>query len=70
MRDGTKLAAKLWIPELVEKSASSVEEEKYPAILGEDLYIYLSGANLSIYNCCKHIKFVVQIYGNHFKALV
>lgn len=38
MRDGTQLAAKLWIPELVEKSAdkaTDAECEKYPAILGE-----------------------------------
>ena len=44
MRDGTKLAAKLWIPELVEKSndkAIDAECEKYPAILGE-------------INLCKH----------------
>ena len=40
MRDGTKLAAKLWIPELVDKSTDeSAEGEKYPAILGEnDMY--------------------------------
>lgn len=39
VRDGTQLAAKLWIPELVEKSADvkSTEGEKYPAILGEIL---------------------------------
>ena len=38
MCDGTKLAAKLWIPESVEKSnekAADAECEKYPAILGE-----------------------------------
>ena len=38
MHDGTKLAAKLWIPESVEKSndkATDAECEKYPAILGE-----------------------------------
>jgi len=38
MSDGTKLAAKLWIPELFEKSnekATDAECEKYPAILGE-----------------------------------
>ena len=38
MCDGTKLAAKLWIPESVEKSndkATDAECEKYPAILGE-----------------------------------
>ena len=38
MCDGTKLAAKLWIPESVEKSndkATDAEYEKYPAILGE-----------------------------------
>ena len=41
MRDGTKLAAKLWIPEMVDKSAGkSGGGEKYPAILGEtDLYL-------------------------------
>ena len=40
MRDGTKLAAKLWIPELVDKSTENpAGGEKYPAILGEnDLY--------------------------------
>ena len=38
MRDGTQLAAKLWIPELAEKSvdkAADTECERYPAILGE-----------------------------------
>lgn len=38
MSDGTKLAAKLWIPKLVDTSTDkSVESEKYPAILGERL---------------------------------
>ena len=39
MRDGIKLAAKLWVPELVEKTTDKSEEgEKYPAILGKKLY--------------------------------
>ncbi|KAJ7365334.1 hypothetical protein OS493_005438 [Desmophyllum pertusum] len=34
MRDGIKLAAKLWVPELVDKTTDkSAEGEKYPAIL-------------------------------------
>ena len=37
LRDGTKLAGKLWIPELVDADKSA-EGEKYPAILGENLY--------------------------------
>lgn len=37
MRDGTKLAGKLWIPGLVDTDKSAVDE-KYPAILGENLY--------------------------------
>ena len=38
MSDGTKLAAKLWIPELADKSTDkSVESEQYPAILGEKM---------------------------------
>ena len=37
MRDGTKLAGKLWIPELVD-AEKSADDEKYPAILGENLY--------------------------------
>ena len=36
MRDGIRLAAKLWIPELEDKtSGASAEAEKYPAILGK-----------------------------------
>ena len=41
MCDGTKLAAKLWIPESVEKSknkATDAECEKYHAILGEIIF--------------------------------
>ena len=40
MRDGMQLAAKLWIPELVDKSVDgkSTKGEKYPAILGEINY--------------------------------
>ena len=51
MCDGTKLAAKLWVPESVEKSndkASDAEYEKYPAILGEICLKYsgvVSGAD-------------------------
>ena len=37
LRDGTKLAGKLWIPVLVDTDKSA-EDEKYPAILGENLY--------------------------------
>ena len=36
MRDGIRLAAKLWIPELEDKTLdTSVKAEKYPAILGK-----------------------------------
>ena len=36
MRDGIRLAAKLWIPELEDKTSdTSAEAEKYPAILGK-----------------------------------
>lgn len=39
MRDGIKLAARLWIPELADNSTDkSVEGETFPAILGENLY--------------------------------
>jgi len=54
MRDGTKLAAKLWIPEVVEKSndkATDAECEKYPAILGE-------------INLCKYSGVVPGVYCN------
>ena len=35
MRDGTKLAAKLWMPGMITKNAvKSEEDEKFPAILG------------------------------------
>lgn len=37
VRDGTKLAAKLWMPRMTAKNAVKSEEtEKFPAILGED----------------------------------
>ena len=54
MRDGTKLAAKLWIPELVEKSndkATDAECEKYPGILGK-------------INLCKYLGVVPGVYCN------
>lgn len=36
MRDGIKLAARLWMPELDDNSTDRLEEEeKFPAILGE-----------------------------------
>ena len=43
MRDGTKLAAKLWIPgALVDKSTAVAEEvEKFPAILGKNFLFVL-----------------------------
>ena len=37
LRDGTKLAGKLWMPELVNNDKCA-EDETYPAILGENLY--------------------------------
>ena len=40
MRDGTKLAARLWIPGLDDNSTDrSEEDEKFPAILGENLFL-------------------------------
>ena len=36
MQDGTKLTAKLWIPEPINKTDLPAEEGKYPAVLGED----------------------------------
>jgi len=42
MRDGTKLAAKLWIPGVADNSIiKSVEGEKYPAILGKNCFSFL-----------------------------
>ena len=39
MRDGTKLAARIWMPELDDNSTNRSEEgEKFPAILGENLF--------------------------------
>ena len=39
MRDGIKLAARLWMPESIGNSTDgSDEDEKFPAILGEDLF--------------------------------
>ena len=36
MRDGIKLAARLWMPELDDNSTDRLEEEeKFPVILGE-----------------------------------
>ena len=51
MRDGTKLAAKLWIPgALVDKSTAVAEEvEKFPAILGKNssvLIAHISSASM------------------------
>ena len=41
MRDGTKLAAKLWIPGVADYSTvKSVEGEKYPAILGKNVFFF------------------------------
>lgn len=43
MRDGTKLAARLWIPEFDDNSTDRPEEEeKFPAILGENFLIEFS----------------------------
>ena len=36
MRDGIKLAARLWMPELDDNSTDRSEEEQFPAILGEN----------------------------------
>jgi len=48
LRDGTELAGKLWMPELVNNDKCA-EDETYPAILGENLYPLMEFCDIKLF---------------------